>query len=70
MHAARIRLVSLHDKIMSATQAALLIKDGMTIGISGFGGAGDAKAVPLALIEQARHDPLKINLIKIGRAHV
>ena len=63
MHAARIRLASLHDKIMSATQAALLIKDGMTIGISGFGGAGDAKAVPLALIEQARHDPLKINLI-------
>lgn len=63
MHAARIRLASLHDKIMSATQAALLIKDGMTIGISGFGGAGDAKAVPLALIEQAKHDPLKINLI-------
>ena len=63
MHAARIRLASLHDKIMSAAQAAQLIKDGMTIGISGFGGAGDAKAVPLALIEQARHDPLKINLI-------
>jgi acyl-CoA hydrolase len=35
----------LHDKIMSAPQAALLIKDGMTIGISGFGGAGDATAV-------------------------
>lgn len=63
MHASRIRLASLHDKIMSATQAARLIKDGMTIGMSGFGGAGDAKAVPLALIEQAKRTPLKINLI-------
>jgi succinyl-CoA:acetate CoA-transferase len=63
MHASRIRLASLHDKIMSATQAARLIKDGMTIGMSGFGGAGDAKAVPLALIEQAKSMPLKINLI-------
>ncbi|WP_409281445.1 acetyl-CoA hydrolase/transferase family protein [Pseudomonas defluvii] len=63
MHASRIRLASLHDKIMSATQAARLIKDGMTIGMSGFGGAGDAKAIPLALIEQAKRMPLKINLI-------
>jgi succinyl-CoA:acetate CoA-transferase len=63
MHTARIRLACLHDKIMSAADAALLIKDGMTVGISGFGGAGDAKAVPLALAEQAKHTPLKIKLI-------
>ena len=63
MHHQRIRLDSLHEKIMSAAQAAAFIQDGMTVGMSGFGGAGDAKAVPLALIERARQDPLKINLI-------
>ena len=63
MHHQRIRLDSLHEKIMSAAQAAAFIHDGMTVGMSGFGGAGDAKAVPLALIERARQDPLKINLI-------
>ena len=63
MHHQRIRLDSLHEKIMSAAQAAAFIQDGMTVGMSGFGGAGDAKAVPLALIERAREHPLKINLI-------
>ncbi|MBB3104905.1 succinyl-CoA:acetate CoA-transferase [Azomonas macrocytogenes] len=48
---------------MSAAEAALLIEDGMTVGISGFGGAGDAKAVPLALVERARQHPLKIDLV-------
>ncbi|HEY0288064.1 MAG TPA: acetyl-CoA hydrolase/transferase family protein [Pseudomonas sp.] len=63
MHHPRIRLDSLHEKIMSAAQAAEFVQDGMTLGISGFGGAGDAKAVPLALIERAKQHPFKINLI-------
>jgi succinyl-CoA:acetate CoA-transferase len=35
----------------------------MTVGMSGFTRAGDAKAVPLALAERARREPLKITLM-------
>ncbi len=42
----RIRNKSLRDKIVTAEQAAGLIKDGMIVGMSGFTRAGDAKAVP------------------------
>ena len=59
----RIRLASLHDKVISADQAAAFIKDGMTVGMSGFTRAGEAKAVPLALVERAKTNPLKITLI-------
>ena len=59
----RIRLASLHDKVTSAAQAAEFIKDGMTVGMSGFTRAGEAKAVPLALVERAKTNPLKITLI-------
>ncbi|WP_343598108.1 acetyl-CoA hydrolase/transferase family protein [Acinetobacter sp.] len=59
----RIRLASLHDKVISAEQAAELIQDGMTVGMSGFTRAGEAKAVPLALVERAKTNPLKIALI-------
>ena len=59
----RIRLASLHDKVMSAEQAATFIQDGMTVGMSGFTRAGEAKAVPLALVKQAKANPLKITLI-------
>lgn len=59
----RIRLASLHDKVISAEQAATFIKDGMTVGMSGFTRAGEAKAVPLALVKQAQANPLKITLI-------
>ena len=58
----RIRLVSLRDKIMSAQQAIELIQDGAVVGLSGFGGAGEAKTVPLALAEHAKEHPLKITL--------
>ena len=61
----RIRLASLHDKVISAEQAAAFIKDGMTVGMSGFTRAGEAKAVPLALVKQAKANPLrKISLGK------
>jgi succinyl-CoA:acetate CoA-transferase len=39
----RIRLASLHDKVISAEQAAEFIQDGMTVGMSGFTRAGEAK---------------------------
>lgn len=58
----RIRLVSLRDKIMSAQQAIELIQDGAVVGLSGFGGAGEAKTVPLALADFAQQHPLKITL--------
>ena len=38
-------------------------KDGMTIGMSGFTRAGDAKEVPMALAERARSEKLKITLM-------
>lgn len=50
----RIRLPSLHHKVVSAEQAITHIKDGMVLGMSGFGGAGDAKTIPLALAAQAQ----------------
>lgn len=59
----RIRLPALRERIATAAQAAELIRDGMTVGMSGFTRAGDAKAVPLALAERARSEPLKITLI-------
>ena len=59
----RIRLPALRKKITSAATAALWINDGMTVGMSGFTRAGDAKVVPLALAERARLSPLKITLL-------
>ncbi|MBN9025614.1 MAG: propionyl-CoA--succinate CoA transferase, partial [Rhizobiales bacterium] len=59
----RIRLPALLDKVMSPAEAALLIRDGMTVGMSGFTRAGDAKAVPLALAERAATEPFGITLI-------
>ena len=59
----RIRLPRLREKITTPAAAAEWIQDGMTVGMSGFTRAGDAKAVPLALAERARRDPLQITLI-------
>ncbi|GAB3381180.1 acetyl-CoA hydrolase/transferase family protein [Massilia agri] len=59
----RIRLPQLRERITSAARAAEWIRDGMTVGMSGFTRAGDAKAVPLALAERARSEPLKITLM-------
>ena len=63
MHHDRVRLAALQSKIMSAADAAALIKDGMTVGMSGFTRAGEAKAVPRALAERAGSEPLQINLM-------
>jgi succinyl-CoA:acetate CoA-transferase len=59
---ARLRDPRLHDRIVSANEAATWIHDGMTIGLSGFTRAGDAKAVPMALVERAKAEPLKVNV--------
>jgi succinyl-CoA:acetate CoA-transferase len=59
----RIRLPQLRERVTSADKAAEWIRDGMTVGMSGFTRAGDAKAVPLALAERARREPLKITLM-------
>ena len=42
------------EKIMSAQQAAQWIQDGMTLGVSGFTGAGYPKALPTAIAEKAK----------------
>ncbi|WP_434608528.1 acetyl-CoA hydrolase/transferase family protein [Pseudomonas sp. D2-30] len=63
MYRDRIRLPSLLNKVMSAAEAALLVEDGMTVGMSGFTRAGEAKAVPHALAERAKVTPLKISLM-------
>lgn len=63
MYRQRVRHPGLWDRIASAQEAASLIKDGMTVGMSGFTRAGEAKAVPLALAERAKTEPLKITLM-------
>lgn len=60
---ARIRCPELLTRIATPDQAASLIHDGMTIGLSGFTRAGDAKAVPLALAERAKTHPMKLTVI-------
>jgi succinyl-CoA:acetate CoA-transferase len=58
----RIRNSGLHGKVVTAQQAASWIQDGMTLGFSGFTRAGDAKAVPMALVERAKTEKFKVNL--------
>lgn len=59
----RIRNVALRSRVMTAAEAAELIKDGMVVGMSGFTRSGEAKAVPLALAERAKTTPIKITLM-------
>ncbi|RDD73204.1 acetyl-CoA hydrolase/transferase family protein [Paracoccus versutus] len=59
----RIRHKALRQRVVGADQAASLIRDGMVLGMSGFTRAGEAKAVPLALAERARREPLKVTLM-------
>jgi succinyl-CoA:acetate CoA-transferase len=61
--AERIRHPGLHERIQGADEAARLFKPGMTVGMSGFTKAGDAKALPRALVERARGQPLDLTLI-------
>src|SRR5690606_10162764 len=45
----RIRRPDLMGRIITPDDAAAMVQDGMTVGMSGFTRAGDAKAVPLAM---------------------
>jgi len=58
----RVRNKALHAKIVSAEEAAAIIKPGMNIGTSGFTPAGYPKAVPLALAERVKKENFKVNL--------
>ncbi|MBZ9556615.1 MULTISPECIES: acetyl-CoA hydrolase/transferase family protein [unclassified Modicisalibacter] len=60
---ARCRLPGWESLERSAEQAAALIENGMTVGMSGFTRAGEAKAVPRALADRAQRDPLSITLM-------
>jgi succinyl-CoA:acetate CoA-transferase len=50
----RIRCPALAGRVVSPEDAARLIEDGMTVGVSGFTPSGCPKAVPAALARQAR----------------
>lgn len=58
----RIQLPALRERVVSAQQAASWITDGMAIGLSGFTRAGDAKAVPNALVERGEKAPFRIDV--------
>ncbi|NPV71377.1 MAG: acetyl-CoA hydrolase/transferase family protein [Firmicutes bacterium] len=61
----RIKCRRLLGKVVTAQEAADLVRDGMTIGASGFTPAGYPKAVPLALAERVKRtgEKLKVNLL-------
>ncbi|WP_342471048.1 acetyl-CoA hydrolase/transferase family protein [Ureibacillus sp. FSL K6-3587] len=58
----RIGVPKLRDRIVSAEEAAALIPDGAVVGLSGFTRAGDAKVVPMALVERAKKEKFKIDV--------
>lgn len=62
----RVKHQGLRSKIMSATEAAQLIKNGMNVGMSGFTGAGYPKAVPEQLAKQIMESNKNGNPFKIG----
>jgi succinyl-CoA:acetate CoA-transferase len=54
---------SLLGKVVPPEIAATFIKDGMTVGMSGFTKSGDAKVLPPILAERALSEHFKINLL-------
>ena len=63
MTSQRILFKEYEDKIISAKEAAYLIKDKMTVGSSGFTKAGDSKAVLPAFAKRAENENVAITLI-------
>lgn len=57
-----IRNEAFLDKVVSAEEAASWIKDGMTLGMSGFTLFGEPKEFPLALSERGKNEDFKVNL--------
>ncbi|WP_423219127.1 acetyl-CoA hydrolase/transferase family protein, partial [Caldisalinibacter kiritimatiensis] len=66
----RIRNNKLFKKITSAEEAAMFIKDGMTVATSGFTPSGYPKAVPLALAERVKNTGANIGITLITGASV
>jgi len=58
----RVRSTQYQDKIMSAEQAAALIRPGDKIGVSGFTPAGYPKAVPLALAKRIEQEHFQVDI--------
>lgn len=58
----RIQNEELRKRVTSADEAASWVKDGMTLGLSGFTRAGDVKAVPFALVRRAQTEKFKVNV--------
>ena len=60
----RIRCKELLKKVVTAEEAAKMIKDGDTIGCSGFTPSGYPKAVPLALAERVKAgEKIKVQIL-------
>lgn len=58
----RIKYAALQERVVTPEEAASWITDGMTLGLSGFTRAGDAKAVPFALVKRAETETFKVNI--------
>lgn len=63
MEIERIKFEGYKNSIITADEAALLFKNGMTVGSSGFTKAGDSKAVLPAFAARAAHEEIAITLI-------
>lgn len=59
----RIRLQSLQSLVTDADTASMNIKNGMTVGTSGFTRAGDSKAILASVARRAAVEPMKITLV-------
>ena len=66
----RIRCKALLDKVISVDQAVDMIKDGMTLGISGFTITAEPKAIPLALAKKIEATGEKIRVHMLSGASV
>jgi len=64
----RIRCPALERRIVSAEDAARLIEDGMTVGVSGFTPSGCPKAVPAALARQATEEGRHVRIALLSGA--
>jgi succinyl-CoA:acetate CoA-transferase len=65
-HLNRILCTALHDRIMSAAEAAELIQPGDNVGMSGFTGSGHPKEVPVALAERIEEATQRGEHFKVG----
>lgn len=58
----RIHNEELLNRVVTAEEAASWIKDGMSLGFSGFTRAGDVKVVPRALVKRAEKESFKVDV--------